>query len=482
MLNLCFAVLYFFCCTDYALHNTGQRSRLLRTDHELLRAGAAQLSLSAAEWGDLEVSAESSTTKTTSSAGERRLAIYTSVLDDAAQIYDVLDQDARRTRGRCPCCARVAPVEGMFGDATLSSPTPVVLDDTFHAAVAAAAPITMCMSALVKDDKTTDDGATTSARYRRRALPGTAHPLHDRLRRRDIAGLEGPPLAPARHLPLDFLAVAPRANTFATALDVLGFADELCTRILELGSLVKHSAHLRFAALTHIFALSLPVPRGCVARAAPGAARDLCPWHPSGGLSHAARLHGLRLVRNLAEHFSAAAFSIVPTRQQDGTRLIVAGVAAAIADALARQPAIDHDVAIVEGSGNGEVAVEAGARGYSLAAFLAGRKTDRRPFGTSAGMYTRQVETAIVSALPELHVAKTHVADYFRELAIPPENYVLAWDEHDYSPFLQDEKALIEILRGVAEAGHFHSAHPAQLFCGADSVFERHCPEWEFYR
>lgn len=140
----------------------------------------------------------------------------------------------------------------------------------------------------------------------------------------------------------------------------------------------------------------------------------------------------LLCLQRLAEHFMAAAMSLVQSRPFDATCIIVSGCLAALADAIMRQIATDEPSVMCS---------------HLMGRTITGRQLGRPGYGISVGSFATQSETVEIHT-PELCVARTAVLDYFQSPSQRRLDKIFAWEE-DY--ILKPGRNLIRYLRMVSK-------------------------------
>ena len=253
-----------------------------------------------------------------------------------------------------------------------------------------------------------------------------------------------------RYVPVDFLMVAPRAETLAECLEALRWCDRVCTLVSVQAYRVKRTSFLKVALLEHCFTRVVPVPRARTSAHWPKA----CAWAGE-PILYGQQLDGLLLLQRLIEHFAAAALSLQATRAFDAVRVIVPATMAAIADTLARRVAEDEP--------------------SYLSAHLAGHagRAGGLGYGLSAGPLGLQSET-IEAHRPELSVARTAVLDYFG--AMVGAEKIFAWEAGQG----RDAANLDGLVKGLCDELAWNpspSLRP-QYACYRSLLLMKNLPEW----
>ena len=154
----------------------------------------------------------------------------------------------------------------------------------------------------------------------------------------------------------------------------------------------------------------------------------------------------LETIQRLAEHFAAAALSIMQSRSFDGVCIVVTGCIAAIADAVIRKIATDEP---------------SEACSHLMGKTVSGRQLGHPGFGISVSTFATQSET-IETPSAELCVARTAVLDYFQSPEQRRLQKLFSWEEEFQ---LRPNKALVKYLRIVARSLALATSEGPNLLC-----------------
>eukprot|EP01012_Entosiphon_sulcatum_P007139 TRINITY_DN13559_c0_g1_i1.p1 TRINITY_DN13559_c0_g1~~TRINITY_DN13559_c0_g1_i1.p1 ORF type:complete len:4669 (-),score=764.85 TRINITY_DN13559_c0_g1_i1:3029-17035(-) len=279
-----------------------------------------------------------------------------------------------------------------------------------------------------------------------------AYPLFECLRRiDDVDGMAGAIVPQPRLVPADLLLVPQRVTTFAEALNALNDADVLCTRLSVQWEVIRNTALLKCALLTHLFTQVLPPPAGPKT-----GQKRACIW--ASPLTYAQQLATTLLLQRLAEHWVSSCLSLNTKKEFDASRIVVLGGMLCIADAVIRNVATDRPSRIT-----------LHFRGYRGA----------QPYASGLGRFAKQTETISVSS-PELLVVRTAVIDYFAELEIPEENIMFTWERTMFS-----DAASTRFCQDLAYAEAFPMTVPQNYLTGVGDPYYlivKNCPEFAHYR
>eukprot|EP01060_Flectonema_neradi_P029194 TRINITY_DN3976_c6_g1_i2.p1 TRINITY_DN3976_c6_g1~~TRINITY_DN3976_c6_g1_i2.p1 ORF type:complete len:3023 (+),score=543.42 TRINITY_DN3976_c6_g1_i2:1734-10802(+) len=275
------------------------------------------------------------------------------------------------------------------------------------------------------------------------------------LRRGEVDYLAGDKTAPRILLPVPLAELPEVVNSHQEAIIVLKKAVETLTLLANQHSL-RNSVPLRFAFVTHLVCRVLPMPLhnkhpavgSCFWRNTP------MRWSDQQSL--------LRLLGQLARHFTAVSCTVRTDRESDGARIITSAGIMALTDMICRISAHD-DPGLFSLHYSGK------ARGPV------------HPFGIDMSELASQTDSLLM-CIPELVGLRTQVLDYFNQQRLElPDDHILFSFENGPELGAGDEQLIIQLAVSLG-VEHYGGAHAARLLTGQRSELIEGCEEFIILR
>eukprot|EP00808_Paulinella_micropora_P020702 g53334.t1 len=404
---------------------TGHRSGgapLRRSARRLVDLACRQLAYSVSKHAEKDVLQDSAV-----GAGRRRIGLRYGRLEELTQLLETISRraDALRCTDHTYLAAVPPPLRllSSSSSASLLPPVPSLLSKPAAASSAGLSP--------------------------------ACFPLFDRvLRVLDVEPLAGQAKPHLEIVPVPISLVLRVANSLAEVENALRHTERLCGLLAYQSHLISNSHFLRVALIQDLFTSVVPMPLP-LTHPKRGSA---CLWAQP--MRYETQLDMLRLLRQVAQHFLAAAFSLPLTRSFDAARILTLAAIACLADVVIHSVACDIP--------------------SELCVLLAGGGGGGGTYGFNLGFFSEQSEE-MQFCNPKLAATRGQVLDYFAAQRLTLQDKHLIFPFETTMSLTQPCSRLLNTL-SCSLAWPVEEKDFGYLFTGENPLLVASYPEFEYYR